>query len=53
MEGNYKNYKEVWKNRPIRMSDILWNKVKEESKERKVRASEFVRDLIEKDLEDK
>ena len=39
-------YKEIWKPRTIRMSNKLWEEVKQKAKQLGIDASEYVRQLI-------
>ena len=42
--------KKDWRNHPIRMSDELWYKVMAESGKNKMDIAEWIRQLIEKEL---
>jgi hypothetical protein len=44
-------YKQVWKQRPIRMSDELWIELKKLAAQKKIPMSELVRQIIIKHLE--
>jgi predicted DNA-binding protein len=42
----YNEYEEKWKNRPIRMPDELWDKLKVEAKKEKMFISEYIRHIL-------